>query len=187
MRTPATSCDQPNDSPKASQPTTSIVGSSTAPAMAALAEPTTGAARLGVTLTEPRGRSLRLTGPGSHLAEAAAIAEDVLRSGEEISRWLGTAAPTSVRLALDFLDRAPWFDLFGGTGSFPFRVDLVGSASAVSSRRLPATSSTPGSSLSPITRKRVSSSSPATSWPRPCRPTTRPPIGELSYRRRSKR
>jgi hypothetical protein len=78
-----------------------------------------------VTLTEPRGRSLRLTGAGSHLADAAAIAEDVLRSGEEISRWLGTTAPATVRLALDFLDRAPWFDLFGGTGRFPFRVDLV--------------------------------------------------------------
>lgn len=81
--------------------------------------------RLGVTLTEPRGRSLRLTGSGSHLADAAAIAEDVLRSGEEISRWLGSTAPATVRLALDFLDRAPWFDLFGGTGRFPFRVDLV--------------------------------------------------------------
>lgn len=81
--------------------------------------------RLGVALTEPHGRSLSLTGAGSHLAGAAAIAEDALRSGEEISRWLGTTAPATVRLALDFLDRAPWFDHFGGAGRFPFRVDLV--------------------------------------------------------------
>ncbi len=81
--------------------------------------------RLGVELAEPHGRSLRLTGAGSRLAAAAAVAEDAMRAGEETSRWLGSTGRPTVRLALDFFDRAPWFYRYGGFGSFPFRVDIV--------------------------------------------------------------
>lgn len=81
--------------------------------------------RLGVQLAEPSGRSLRLTGAGSRLAAAAAVAEDAMRAGEETSRWLGTTGRPTVRLALDFFDRAPWFYRYGGFGMFPFRVDIV--------------------------------------------------------------
>lgn len=81
--------------------------------------------RLGVQLGEPHGRSLRLTGAGSRLAAAAAVAEDAMRAGEETSRWLGSTGRPTVRLALDFFDRAPWFYRYGGFGMFPFRVDIV--------------------------------------------------------------
>lgn len=81
--------------------------------------------RLGVRLAEPEGRSLRLTNAGSRLAAAAAVSEDALRAGEETSRWLGSGDRTTVRVALDFFDRAPWFYRYGGFGMFPFRVDIV--------------------------------------------------------------
>lgn len=81
--------------------------------------------RLGVKLAEPSGRSIQLTGAGSHLATSAALAEDALRSAEETSRWLGSTERSTVRVALDFFDRAPWFYHYGGFGSFPFRVDFV--------------------------------------------------------------
>lgn len=81
--------------------------------------------RLGVRLAEPEGRSLRLTNAGIRLAAAAAVSEDALRAGEETSRWLGSSDRTTVRVALDFFDRAPWFYRYGGFGMFPFRVDIV--------------------------------------------------------------
>lgn len=81
--------------------------------------------RLGVKLTEPMGRSLKLTRSGSRLAMAAAVAEDTLRAGEETSRWLGSTGTPTVRVALDFFDRAPWFYRHGGFGALPFRVDIV--------------------------------------------------------------
>ncbi|MDX1690362.1 MAG: LysR family transcriptional regulator [Acidimicrobiia bacterium] len=95
--------------------------------------------RLGVTLAEPHGRSLRLTAAGTRLAATAAAAEATLRAGEDAARWLGSTARPTVRLALDFFDRAPWFYRYGGIGRFPFRVDVVrvsygGAAEAVARR-----------------------------------------------------
>lgn len=81
--------------------------------------------RLGVKLAEPSGRSLRLTRAGARLAAAAAVSEDALRAGEETSRWLGSTGRPTVRVGLDFFDRAPWFYRHGGFGDFPFRVDIV--------------------------------------------------------------
>jgi len=64
------------------------------------------------------------------------MAETTLRAGEEASRWMGSTARATVRLALDFYDRAPWLFRYGGQAEFPFRVDLVrvpygGSADAI--------------------------------------------------------
>lgn len=95
--------------------------------------------RLGVKLTERVGRSLRLTRAGAHLADAAAASESTLQAGEEASRWLESTARPTVRVALDFYDRAPWFYRYGGFGMFPFRVDIIrvpygGSRDAVARR-----------------------------------------------------
>lgn len=95
--------------------------------------------RLGVELAERVGRNLRLTRAGAHLADAAAASEATLRAGEEASRWLGSTARPTVRVALDFYDRAPWFYRYGGFGRLPFRVDIIrvaygGSADAVARR-----------------------------------------------------
>lgn len=95
--------------------------------------------RIGFALIEPEGRSVRLTPAGVHLASAAEVAEDVVRSAERGARWLSATSPASVRVALDHLDRTPWFERLAGAGRFPFRVDLLrvdfhGAANAVNRR-----------------------------------------------------
>ncbi len=70
--------------------------------------------RVGTALTEPEGRSVRLTVAGRHLADAAALSEATLRSAEDTARWLGAGASTRVRLAIDFYDTAPWLGMLLG-------------------------------------------------------------------------
>ena len=73
--------------------------------------------RVGTALVEPDGRSIRLTAAGRHLADAAAVSESTLRSAEDTARWLGAGVAPRVRVAADFYDTAPWFELAGGDES----------------------------------------------------------------------
>lgn len=81
--------------------------------------------RLGVVLAEPDGRTIQLTPSGQHLADVAAVSEAALRSGEMTARWLAGGRSTSVRIAMDFYDSAPWFSAFGATRPRGIGVDLV--------------------------------------------------------------
>lgn len=96
--------------------------------------------RLGIVLARPDGRSIQLTPSGEHLADVAAVSEAALRSGEMTARWLAGGRSTSVRIAMDFYDSAPWFTAFGATRPRGIGVDLVRVAydraiEAVSGRR----------------------------------------------------
>jgi len=96
--------------------------------------------RLGIDITEAHGRSLRLTPGATHLAEVAEQADASLRSAEATARWIHSAERSTVRLALDFYDTAPWFEPLLGSDDRTTDVDLVrvpywGTADAVHSRR----------------------------------------------------
>jgi len=81
--------------------------------------------RLGIAVTEAEGRSLRLTPGAMHLAEVAAQANASLRSAEATARWMHSADRSTVRLALDFYDTAPWFEPLLGSDDRTADVDLV--------------------------------------------------------------
>jgi len=81
--------------------------------------------RLGIAITEADGRSLRLTPGALHLAEVATQADASLRSAEATARWMHSAERSTVRLALDFYDTAPWFEPLLGTEDRTADVDLV--------------------------------------------------------------
>jgi len=81
--------------------------------------------RLGVSLSEPDGRSIKLNAAGMHLANVGAISEASLRSAEDAARWLSSAVRPTVRLAAGFYDCAPWYRDFGADESLGFRVDVV--------------------------------------------------------------
>ena len=82
--------------------------------------------RVGTALAEPDGRSIRLTAAGRHLADAAALSESTLRSAEDTARWLGAGVAPRVRLAADFYDTAPWFELVGDGSDIGVSVVRVG-------------------------------------------------------------
>lgn len=95
--------------------------------------------RIGVSLTEVRGRSVELTEAGRHLAEVGAGARLAMRAAEETARWMSSADRPAVRVALDFYDTAPWFEQLIARSDLPCDVDFIrigfsDVAAAVSSR-----------------------------------------------------
>lgn len=66
--------------------------------------------RLGVTLTNRRGRSVVLTSAARHLIQAAERAEQLLSAAEAEARWIDRATTTSARLrvAVTVFDVVPW-------------------------------------------------------------------------------
>ena len=81
--------------------------------------------RLGVALTAPEGRGVRLTPAGLHLAEVGAVAQATVRAAEETARWMGAADRPAIRIALDFYDTAPWFGPLIGMSTLPCDLDFV--------------------------------------------------------------
>jgi LysR family transcriptional regulator for metE and metH len=81
--------------------------------------------RLGVALTTPDGRGVRLTPAGLHLADVGATAQAAVRAAEETARWIGAADRPAIRVALDFYDTAPWFGPLVGVPSLPCDLDFI--------------------------------------------------------------
>lgn len=97
--------------------------------------------RLGIALTQTEGRSIRLTPAAQHLAEVAESVQSSLRAAEETARWMASSERSTVRLALDFYDTAPWFDRLLHAVDAPSDLDAVrvpydGSIDAVQRRRV---------------------------------------------------
>lgn len=81
--------------------------------------------RIGVTLTEMDGRSLRLTPAAVHLAQVGEQVQQSVRLAEETARWMDAAQRLATRIALDFYDTAPWFEELMGDPELPTDVDFV--------------------------------------------------------------
>ena len=65
--------------------------------------------RLGITLTEHHGRTLRLTEAGRHLATVGRDVEFDLDRAELIARYMGGPEPLRVRVAVGFHDTVDWY------------------------------------------------------------------------------
>ena len=81
--------------------------------------------RVGVALTEPAGRSIRLTVAAEHLADVGGSARAALRGAEETARWLASADRAAVRIALDGYDTAPWCGPLVDRPDLPADLDFV--------------------------------------------------------------
>lgn len=97
--------------------------------------------RIGVSLTELDGRSLRLTPAAVHLAEVGEQVQQSVRLAEETARWMDAAQRLTTRIALDFYDTAPWFEDLMSDPNLPTDVDFVrvaygSTADAVMRRRV---------------------------------------------------
>ncbi len=64
--------------------------------------------RLGFALTEPSGRTVKLTAAGRRLVDAAELGEQIWSAAEADARWLATATGTTCKLAVGVHDDLGW-------------------------------------------------------------------------------
>ena len=81
--------------------------------------------RVGVTLTESNGRTLRFTPAGQHIAASAAELERELERSLLTTRWIGSGEPSRIRVGVGFYDTAGWLlDTFTPPPGAP-RIELL--------------------------------------------------------------
>ena len=68
--------------------------------------------RLGVALTNPRGRSVVLTQAARRLIDGGSQAEQTLERAEAEARWLGGGQRLSLRIGVGNYDNVGWLDEF---------------------------------------------------------------------------
>lgn len=64
--------------------------------------------RLGISLVEPDGRTLRLTAAGRVMADASAKVTDQIAEAELAARWLSAGVDVPIRIGVGFFDRIVW-------------------------------------------------------------------------------